>query len=316
MEEWMIEQGPNRLSRVDLTGFLVLNKPSGPTSRALVDRVVRWIPGLKVGHAGTLDPLATGVLIVCIGSATRLVEMVQELPKSYRTKIRLGGRSDTLDAQGPIAFERTPRVPSGGEVDQAVAAHVGEVAQTPPVYSAVKIKGRRSHELARAGRPIQPGPKLVRIDRIAVLGYEWPDLELEIDCGSGTYIRSIARDLGEALGCGAYVTALVRTRIGEFTLEQAVDPDTLSVGSIAAHLRPLLAAVPSLPRVVLGAHCLDAIGHGRRLTTAHDLPEMVLPGGDVALIDQAGNLVALGTHNPDEGWIQPTKVLMIASDEG
>ena len=311
----MIEQGPNRLSRVDLTGFLVLNKPYGPTSRAIVDRVVRWVPGAKVGHAGTLDPLATGVLIVCIGSATRLVAMVQELPKSYQTTIRLGGRSETLDAQGPIAFEPSPRIASGLEVDRAVAAQVGEVAQTPPVFSAVKINGRRSHELARSGRPVQPAPKLVRIDRIAVLRYEWPDLELEIDCGSGTYIRSIARDLGEALGCGAYVTALVRTRIGEFTLEQAVDPDTLSVGSIAAHLRPLLAAVPSLPRVVLGAHGLDAVGHGRRLT-AQDLPEMALPGGDVALIDQAGSLVALGTYNPDEGWLQPTKVLIPGKDEG
>jgi len=298
-----------------MTGFLVLNKPSGPTSRAVVNRVLRWVPGVKVGHAGTLDPLATGVLVVCIGSATRLVELVQGLPKSYQAKLRLGGRSDTLDAQGVITLEPSLRIPGEREVEQAISSFVGEVSQTPPVYSAVKIHGRRSHELARAGRPVQPAPRLVRIDRIVMLRYEWPDLELAIDCGSGTYIRSIARDLGEALGCGAYVTALTRTRIGDFTLEDAVDAETLSPSSIDQHLRPLLAAAGALPSVVLGADALDAVAHGRRLT-ARDLDKPALPGGDLALIDQAGNLVALGPYSAEEGLVQPTKVLILTSDHG
>ncbi len=305
----MNDQHPRQLSDRRMTGFLVLNKPSGPTSRAVVNQVMRRIAGVKVGHAGTLDPLATGVLIVCIGSATRLVEMVQELPKSYRANFRLGGRSDTLDAEGLIALDASPRVPAGWEVDAAIASLVGQVAQAPPVYSAVKINGRRSHELARAGRPVQPAPRIVRIDRITAVRYQWPDLELQIDCGSGTYIRSIARDLGEALGCGAYVSTLERTRIGDFTLEQAITPESLSATSIAANLLPLLAAVGSRPRVVLGPEALDAIAHGRRLMV-RDLGETALPDGDVALIDHAGCLVALARHDLAEGWLQPVKVLV------
>ena len=305
----MIEDGAIAHPGPPMTGFLVFNKPSGPTSRAVVNRVVRLVPGVKVGHAGTLDPLATGVLIVCIGSATRLVERVQELNKSYRTVLRLGGRSDTHDAQGLISVEPSPRVPEERELARAIPTFVGEVVQAPPAYSAVKIGGRRAHELARAGRPVQPAAKLVRIDRIAVLRYEWPDLELEIDCGSGTYIRSIARDLGEALGCGAYVTALERTRIGDFTLDHAVDPETLCQSSIEAHLRPLIAVVGDLPRIVLDGDGLDAVAHGRRLIT-RGLGDPAPRGGDVALFDQAGSLVALGRHHALEGWVQPTKVLI------
>jgi tRNA pseudouridine55 synthase len=290
-----------------LAGFLVLNKPSGPTSRAMVDQVVSLVRGHKVGHAGTLDPLATGVLVVCIGSATRLVELVQGLPKSYRATLQLGAESDTLDAEGPVTLLPSARIPTGTEITQAIPGFVGAVDQTPPLYSAVKLGGRRSHELARAGRPVQPAPRVVRIDRIGVVRYEWPELELEIDCGSGTYIRSIARDLGEALGCGAFLTALTRTRIGDFTIDQAVDPDRLCGGEIQAHLRPLLAAVPAHPRLEVTPEQLAALSQGRRLC-AGELGRPALAGGEVALLDQAGALVALARYNPEEAWLQPTKV--------
>jgi tRNA pseudouridine55 synthase len=309
MDEMIEGKSQDPHSRRHLTGLLVLNKPSGPTSRAVVDRVVRCVPGTKVGHAGTLDPLATGVLVVCIGSATRLVELVQELPKSYRTMIRLGGRSETLDAQGPITTDPSPRIPSQPEINLAISALVGEIVQTPPIYSAVKIRGRRAHELARAGRPVQPSPRLVRVDRIAVLDYVWPHLELEIDCGGGTYIRSIARDLGEALGCGAYVDTLARTRIGEFSLTDAVAPEALSTSSIEGHLQPLMAAVPHLPRVVLSAQAVDALAHGRRVL-AHEFESTTLSDGDVALVDQAGSLIAIGRYVPEQGYLEPRKVLV------
>src|SRR5437763_8405087 len=179
----------------DAGGVLVVDKPRGLTSRAVVDRVARLVPLAKVGHAGTLDPLASGVLVVCIGPATRLVEMVQRLPKSYRTVVLLGARSDTLDAEGRIEPAANPGIPSRLDIERAVSPLVGEVDQMPPDYSALKVGGRRAYDLARAGRPVELAPRRVRIDRIVVLHYDWPRLELAIDCGSGTYIRSIARDV-------------------------------------------------------------------------------------------------------------------------
>ena len=257
-------------------GILILNKPSGITSRELVDRVVRLFPRIKVGHAGTLDPLASGILIVCVGAATRLVETLQQLPKSYRTVIRLGARSDTLDADGRIVAEPSPRVPSPLEVEHALPRFLGEVVQKPPDYSALKIKGRRAYDLARAGQVVELAPRLVRIDRIAVLRYEWPRLELEIDCGSGTYIRSIARDVGEAWPAADSSRPWSGPGSGRSRSNRRWTPRTLSTESIDRHLRPALDAVPDLPRLVLDSRQLEAVVHGRRLTAA-ELGESVHP---------------------------------------
>jgi tRNA pseudouridine55 synthase len=290
-------------------GLLVLNKPSGFTSRELVNQVARRFPGIKVGHAGTLDPLASGVLVVCLGAATRLVEELQHLRKSYRTVIRLGARSDTLDADGRIVEEARPRVPSACEVEVALQCFRGEVLQKPPDYSALKIKGRRAYKLARAGQSVELAPRLVRIDRIAPLSYTWPQLELEVDCGSGTFIRSIARDVGEELACGGLVESLIRTRIGPFTLEEALDPAQLTTRSIERHLRPASDAVPDLPRVVLDARQLEFVIHGRKLAAA-ELAGRAVSAGRLALLDQAGSLVALGEFDPESGCLQPRKVLV------
>ncbi len=186
---------------------------------------------------------------------------------------------------------------------------VGQVLQRPPVYSALKIQGRRAYELARAGCAVEPAARTVRIDQISVLGYAWPHLELEIICGSGTYIRSIARDVGEALACGGYVEALVRTRIGSFTLEESLEATALSAESIRRHLRPALDAVSGLPRVVLDARQLDAVTHGQRLD-AHDLNALPIANGPVALIDSDGNLVALAEFVEERAWLQPRTVLV------
>jgi tRNA pseudouridine55 synthase len=292
-----------------MTGVLIVNKPTGLTSRAVVDRVARRVPRTKVGHAGTLDPLASGVLVVCIGSATRLVEMLHQLPKSYRTVVHLGARSDTLDADGRIEEQTSPRVPSELDVQEVLPRFLGEVAQQPPDYSALKVKGQRAYDLARAGQVVELTPRMVRIDRLVALRYDWPRLELEIDCGSGTYIRSIARDVGEALGCGGYVETLTRTRIGPFTIDQAVDPLTLSTAAIDQHIRPSLDALPGLPRVTLNRLQIEAVTQGRRLW-GRDLLDQPIPDGQVAMLDPAGNLVALAEHNLTEGWLQPRKVLI------
>jgi len=296
---------------VDATvkGILNLDKPSGITSRAVVDRVARLLPRIKVGHAGTLDLLASGVLIICVGSATRLIESVQRMTKVYRTVIRLGARSDTLDAEGRVAVAENPSVPSELEVRQALAGQVGEILQRPPEYSALKIKGQRAYDLARAGRVVDLQPRLVRIDRADLVSYRWPHLELEIACGGGTYIRSIARDVGEALTCGGLVATLVRTRIGPFALDSSADPTTLTSSSLAANLRPALDAVPDLPRITLDESQARAIAQGRVINAANLALDSV-PHGEIALVDADGRLIAIGQGDSSQRTIHPRKVLM------
>jgi tRNA pseudouridine55 synthase len=292
-----------------LNGLLNLNKPSGVTSRRVVDQVVRLAPRARVGHAGTLDPLATGVLVLCVGPATRLIEYVQRMPKTYVATVRLGARSDTLDVEGEVVETEHPPIPAGRELRAALAAQVGEILQLPPEYSALRVKGRRAHELARAGKPVELKPRVVRIDRIELQAYEWPRLELEIDCGGGTYIRSIARDLGEALGCGAVLERLVRSRIGHFSAETAIDPATLTVESLPSQLRPPREAVAGMPTLVLpGEDGLRAVSQGKALP-AEALSVGSLPAGEIALLAPDGRLVAIARCDAARGTIHPLKVL-------
>jgi tRNA pseudouridine55 synthase len=288
---------------------LNLNKPSGVTSRDVVDDVERLLRKVKVGHAGTLDPLASGVLVVCIGSATRLIDGVQRMPKTYRTVVRLGARSDTLDTDGEVVEGSDPHVPDEQDVQRVLAGMVGEISQMPPVYSAKKIRGKRSYDLARAGRPAGLAPRLVRIDRIDLMNYSWPRLELEIACGGGTYIRSIARDVGEGLGCGGLVEVLVRTRIGHFAIESAVDPAILTPDCLDQHLRPSLEAVPDLPRVVLDQSQTGDVLHGRTIDVSS--PSQ-LPDADqeIALLDFSGRLIAIGHAHAQSKRVEPRKVLL------
>ncbi|HET6573288.1 MAG TPA: tRNA pseudouridine(55) synthase TruB [Fimbriiglobus sp.] len=209
-----------------MNGLLVIDKPGGLTSRAAVNRVQRWFPkGTKVGHTGTLDPLATGVLVVCVGAATKLADVIQGMGKSYRSRFRLGARSDTDDADGTIAPVPGATPPTTEEVRAALETFVGLIEQRPPNYSALKLGGRRAHDLARRGKEVSLAPRTVRVDAVRLLGYDWPFVDVEVDSGKGTYIRSIARDLGQKLGCGGLVETLRRTRVGPFTAEQGVGVD-------------------------------------------------------------------------------------------
>jgi tRNA pseudouridine55 synthase len=237
------------------------------------------------------------------------VEEIQALPKSYRTVVLLGARSDTLDADGQIEYLQHLPVPSPHDVAAAVARLVGDVDQVPPDYSALKLGGRRAYDLARAGLSVELAARRVRIDRIEVLHFAWPRLELEIDCGSGTYIRSIARDIGEALGCGGLVEVLVRTRIGPFTLDGAVELDGLSAESLPGRLRPALEAVAGLPRLALDSSQVAAVADGRRIPV--ELSSVPAPSaGSIALVDASGHLVALAEVDTVNGWLQPRKVFV------
>src|SRR5436305_291397 len=190
---WMIRRTPEPGEAMD--GLLVIDKPGGVTSRDAVNRVQRWFPRrTKIGHTGTLDPLATGVLVLCIGSATRLTEYVQRMGKTYLTQLLLGATSDTNDADGTLTPVAGVSAPDAATVAVAVAGFVGVIQQVPPAYSAAKVTGRRAYDLARGGEEVTLAPRPVRIDGIDILSYAFPRLELEVRCGKGTYIRSLARD--------------------------------------------------------------------------------------------------------------------------
>jgi tRNA pseudouridine55 synthase len=293
-------------------GLLNLDKPTGVTSRAVVDWVARPLRGVKVGHAGTLDPLASGVLVVCVGVATRLIEFVQRMPKTYRTVVRLGARSDTLDVNGRVTVAECPSVPTEGEVRAALAGQVGTIVQRPPAFSALKVEGCRAYDLARAGREVDLAPRPVTIDRIDLLGYAWPRLELEIACGSGTYIRSIARDVGEALGCGGLVEVLVRTRIGPFAQAEALDPRVLSAETIPGLLHPAVEAVADLLRLGLSAEQVEAVARGQALDW-RQLGAEAIPEGEVALLGPDGVLVAVAESVAPARRVFPRRVLIPAT---
>lgn len=202
---------------------MVLYKPAGPSSAQYVYRL-RGLFGIrKIGHAGTLDPFADGVLLGCVGRATRLVERLMALTKVYRTTLRLGVTNETLDPERPFVPVECAGPVAADRIAEATARLMGEIDQVPPHFSAVKVRGVPSYRLAQRGGAVDLPARRVRIDRIDILSYEWPRLDLEIVCGRGTYIRAIARDLGEMLGCGACCEALTRTAVGPFGMDEAVN---------------------------------------------------------------------------------------------
>lgn len=285
-------------------GLLNLNKPIGVTSRDVVDRIARPLRKTKVGHAGTLDPLASGVLVVCVGGASRLIEYVQRMPKTYRARVRLGASSDTDDADGAVVEAVEPPVPTEPELRAALATQVGTIDQVPPGFSAIKVAGRRAYDLARAGQEVALKARPVTITRVELLGYDWPHADLEIDCGSGTYIRSIARDVGRMLGCGGLIAVLTRTRIGPFTIEEALDPAGLDRAAILGRLLPPIEAVAGLPRVRLSEDQAEAIRRGRAVAV-----EPLLPPGEAAAIAPDGSLLAIGESVDGGRSLAPRRVL-------
>lgn len=205
-----------------ITGFLLIDKPAGPTSHDIVNRLRRITKIKTIGHAGTLDPLATGLLILGIGrKATKKLSFFLKQNKEYLAQIKLGAVSQTDDGQGPIRQTRTEIPPLPREIKSALKNLRGQIKQVPPAFSAKKIKGQKLYKLARKG--IEPKPRAVKVEifELKLFKYNWPFLELKIKCSSGTYIRSLARDLGQALGCGAYLFKLRRTKIGRYSLKKA-----------------------------------------------------------------------------------------------
>ncbi len=284
-----------------LSGLIVIDKPVGPTSHDVVGRLRRLLGLRRVGHAGTLDPLASGVLLACAGGATRLIEYLVGLDKTYETTVRLGQATTTYDAEGEITAEK-PVSLTGALIEETLEAFRGPISQRVPPYSAVKRDGQPLHKLARRGVAVEPPQRDVIIYSLDLLAYEPPYLTLRVASSSGTYIRSLAHDLGEALGCGGHVAALRRTAVGPFTLADAVPLDALTAENVAAHLRPPEAAVAHLPRLEVGESDAMRLSFGQRLPAPADVP-----AGDVGAFGPDGRF--LGVVAVDGDVIQPRKMM-------
>jgi tRNA pseudouridine55 synthase len=254
-------------------GLLLVDKPSGMTSHDAVDVVRRSLGTRKVGHAGTLDPMATGLLVLGVGRATRLLRYLGELPKTYAATARLGEETDTLDADGEIV-RTAPVDVSLAEVERACASLVGESMQTPPAYSAVKVGGRRLYEAARRGEVLEAPARPIRVDAFDVTAFDGRDLKARVTCSGGTYVRVLVADVGRTLGCGAHLVGLRRTAIGSFRVEEARPPGE-------GALEPVERAVEHLPSIRLEPEEARAASHGRPLGPAGIAgPYAVLDPGD------------------------------------
>jgi tRNA pseudouridine55 synthase len=289
-------------------GWLVLDKPAGMTSTQAVGAVRRAFGAQKAGHAGTLDPLATGILPIALGEATKTVPYAVDGQKAYRFTVRWGVETDTDDAEGrPVAMSDAR--PERAAIEALLPRFTGEILQTPPAFSAVKVAGERAYDLARAGEAVELEARPVVIDALALV--DCPDRDTAVfaaECGKGTYVRSLARDMGRALGCRGHVVALRRTRVGAFETASAVTLDELTTaaevgeGALAALLRPVETALADLAVLRVSREDTVRLLRGQPvLVRGHDLP----PQGPAYATCQ-GHLVALGLI--EKGQLRPTRV--------
>lgn len=293
----------------DLCGILSVDKPAGMTSHDVV-AALRHIGGQRrVGHAGTLDPLATGLLLLCLGQATRVAEYLMAGRKLYRAAIRLGETTDTYDSEGRLTASAPVGDLSREQIEEALAGFIGQVEQTPPVYSAIKEGGTPLYKLARQGREVSVAPRLVEIEAIELTGWERPDLSLLVRCGPGTYIRSLAHDLGQRLGPGGHLTALRRLASGRWRVEEALSLEQIAEafqkGAGPGLLRPLDEALSGFAAVALdderallvrrGGSVRLSAPEGSRLLRAYS------PGGEFLALLEPGR---------DEGIWHPAKVFV------
>jgi tRNA pseudouridine55 synthase len=285
-------------------GVLPVDKPEGPTSHDVVARARRALGERRIGHTGTLDPFASGLLLLLVGPATRLAEFYAPLPKRYRARLRLGAATDTDDRTGRItATTNAWRAVTPAALQAAFAEQRGEFEQVPPAYSAKKVRGERAYAAARRGEPADLRPVRVRIEDLVIVRIALPDIDFEVVCSTGTYVRAIARDVGRALGVHGHLVRLRRTAIGPVCVAGAVRLEDLDTTRAAGSLVDPLGALP-LPAVALDAAALNDVAHGR----AVPLPADGAPAeGAAVALTAAGRLVGIGrVVGP---WIRPSKVL-------
>lgn len=292
--------------RHHMYGLLNINKPARWTSRDVVNRINRQARSLKMGHAGTLDPLATGVLMVCVGPATRLVPYLHELRKTYVATFLLGQRSVSDDIDTDI--ERLVDVPAvtTTQIRDVLPRFLGRITQRPPAYSAVWVEGKRAYREARKGKPVQVPEREVEVTRIELLEHHEEAFTLEIECGSGTYVRSIGRDIAQACGSSAVMSALCRTRVGEFTVQSGIPPEAVHHDTIHNQLLPPSLAISGRQQVLLNAEETYRIEHGNDVRIS--VPQ-ILTSAEVGICNPQGVLIAMGNYHAAEGLLVPRIVL-------
>ena len=293
-------------------GLLVVDKPVGPTSHQIV-HIVRKGTGIrKVGHAGTLDPRASGVLVLCLGAATRLSEYLSASHKGYQAVVRFGEATSTFDSDGDVVSAGGV-IPNLDSIQQALGGFRGRIAQTPPPFSAVKIQGKKAYQLARRGEPPVLAARPIEIHKLEIIGYDPPDLSLEVLCSAGTYIRTLAHDLGRALGSGAHLRALRRISSGQFRLEDAIPLSTLesafadapaATPSWRVYLRPATEALRSMPVIRLEPAEVE------RLRNGGAIPSQGSSHGMAQALDAEGELIAILEATPDGRSWHPHKVFI------
>jgi tRNA pseudouridine55 synthase len=297
-----------------MSGILSVDKPLGVTSFDVVRDVRRGTGVKRVGHAGTLDPMASGVLLVLLGQAVRVSEYLMDLPKSYRATLRLGVSTTTYDAEGEVTAER-PVNASEEQLREALAAFEGEIRQVPPAFSAVKVGGERAYKLARKGEAVALRPRRAHVYRIDLISFDPPEAVIEVDCSRGTYVRSLAHDIGETLGCGAHLSGLARTAVGPFTVERAVGEESLRAaladGSWRDLVQPMDCGLLHLPALTLGIEDEKDIRHGRPTTLDAEITAQlgaITDGLEARGYGEDGSLVGILRWDAGEGVWRGRKV--------
>jgi len=301
-----------RVPRRALDGVLLLDKPVGLSSNDALIRAKRLLLAKKAGHTGTLDPLASGLLPLCFGEATKFSQDLLEADKTYEATMRLGLRTATGDAEGEVIDTR-PVGCDRAAVEAALARFTGEIVQVPPMYSALKRDGKPLYEYARAGQTVEREGRNVTIHALDLLACEMPDVTFRVTCSKGTYVRTLAEDIGEALGCGAHLTMLRRTGVGALTLEHAVTLDTLSDADESARdawLQPVDALLSTFPSVRLDDACAKRFLHGQRLPLSELGPIDAADGERVRVYDATR---LLGVARKANGVLAPERLVVTAA---
>lgn len=295
-----------------MNGVLVLDKPHGWTSHDVVAKVRRLTQVKRVGHTGTLDPLATGVLVVCLGQATRVVEYMIGHAKQYTATVCLGIETDTYDAGGQVVARRPVDVTESA-LRESLQALVGDIRQAPPMFSAIKRAGAKLVDLARKGITVEREPRPVTIYSLDVLAFDSPHVTIDVHCSAGTYIRSLAHDLGRQLGCGAHLSALRRTAVGDFTLAQAASLEAFEAavedGSWSILLRPLDTALSGFPAITLSEEDVARARHGLALAVRGELEAHL-----VRAYDLSGQIIGLMRFDPTRSELRPEKIFHLTPD--
>ncbi len=294
----------------NVSGVLVIDKPVGITSHDVVQAVRSGTKIRRAGHTGTLDPRASGVLVVLVGPAVRLSEYVSASDKRYQAVIQLGITTDTYDTEGQVT-SRSPVDITYEEFDATLQTFVGQFEQVPPIYSAIKVHGRKAYEMAREGEEVELEPRLITVHELELLDWDPPEAVVDVQCSSGTYIRSLAHDLGEKLGCGATLVGLRRTKNGQFGLRDAVPlrrlQESFADGTWYKYLIPAAEALGDWYTIELTVQQVDEVRHGHRVPATEEMEV----GKWARAISEEGELVALMEYDPQTTEWQPRKVFFL-----